>query len=246
MYYFKMIFIFLKEQLRAPFSVIWTVSSPVILFFFLHFDDVGKHSGDGDWLKGQVSWFIGYISFSVIMFSYCLYLNGRRESGFIATFVHDPYSKCLFIISQLIASIIMSVIYVVFFLLIVYLGFGVYPNLDIPILALQAIAISLVLTFSFTWLASLPVTFQTANTIFSVMITVFMVFGIVSFRMNDGIIFAVNLINPILIYSNVIHCGTVYYQAPGFTYTLVFYCAMIIISFMSIIKFRTEPVWSSQ
>ena len=47
----KMTYIFLKEQLRAPFNVIWIVSSPVVLFFFLHYKDIKIHSGDKAWLN---------------------------------------------------------------------------------------------------------------------------------------------------------------------------------------------------
>lgn len=238
---FKMMFIFLKEQLRSPFSVIWTITSPVVLFFFLHFYDIERYSGNAEWLRGQVAWFIGYISFSVILFSYCLYLNGRRESGFIATFVHDTYNKCVFILSQLGASLIMSVIYVLFFLLIVYTGFRVQPDSGVFVLTLKATAISLILMFSFTWLASLPVTFQTANIIFSIMITVCMVFGILSFRINEGVIYTVNLLNPVLIYSDILNKRNPLTPASG-----IFYAVMLAASLVSLFRFRTEPVWSSQ
>ena len=63
--------------------------SPTVLFFFLHFNEIEQHFGDTLWLRHQISWFVGYISFSVVLFNYCLYLTGRRESGFIATFVHS-------------------------------------------------------------------------------------------------------------------------------------------------------------
>lgn len=241
MNFLKMSFTFLKEQLRAPFSVIWTIVSPVVLFFFLHFDNIDRYSGDKIWLRSQVAWFVGYISFSVILFSYCLYLNGRRESGFIATFVHDTYSKRLFILSQLCASVVMSFIYVTFFLLIVYMGFRVSINYDVIFIALNSSAISLVLMFSFTWLGSLPVTFQTANVIFSVMVTIFMVLGIISFRVDDGMVHAVNSINPVLIYSNILNEHNPITMASG-----IFYGAMFLASIISIFRFRTEPVWSSQ
>lgn len=61
--------------------------------------------------------------------------------------------------------------------------------------------------FSLTWLATIPVTFQTANIIFSVMVTVSMVFGIISFRVQDGIVGMINLVNPLLIYSKFLGGG---------------------------------------
>lgn len=110
----KMAIIFLMEQIRTPFSLIWTIMSPTVLFFFLHFNEIELHYGDTAWLGKQISWFVGYISFSVVLFNYCLYLVGRRESGFIATFVHNMDGRLLFIRSQLIASLIMSILYVFF------------------------------------------------------------------------------------------------------------------------------------
>lgn len=237
----KMTCIFLKEQLRAPFNVIWTVSSPVVLFFFLHYEDIKIHSGDKAWLNSQVHWFVGYISFSVILFSYCLYLNGRRESGFISTFIHDAYSKYIFIFSQLLASVFMSLIYVLFFLFIVYAGFQVRPGMEILRLTFYSSVITFFLMFSLTWLATIPVTFQTANIIFSVMVTVSMVFGIISFRVQDGIVGMINIINPLLIYSKFLGGGVVF--SAEF---VIFYSAMSAISLISIFRFKTDPVWSSQ
>ncbi|EGA6895927.1 protein mcbE, partial [Shigella sonnei] len=39
----KMAIIFLMEQIRTPFSLIWTIMSPTVLFFFLHFNEIELH-----------------------------------------------------------------------------------------------------------------------------------------------------------------------------------------------------------
>ncbi|HBE2073697.1 TPA: protein mcbE, partial [Shigella flexneri 1b] len=46
----KMAIIFLMEQIRTPFSLIWTIMSPTVLFFFLHFNEIELHYGDTAWL----------------------------------------------------------------------------------------------------------------------------------------------------------------------------------------------------
>ncbi|EIX8147073.1 protein mcbE, partial [Salmonella enterica] len=170
----KMTMIFLMEQIRTPFSLIWTIMSPTVLFFFLNFNEIEHHSGDTVWLGKQVSWFVGYISFSVVLFNYCLYLTGRRESGFIATFVHNLAGRLLFIRSQLLASLIMSVFYVCFFVMIVLIGFQAKPDYQIVMLILKSICINAIMMISLTFLASFRVTFQTASTIYSVLITICM------------------------------------------------------------------------
>ncbi|EAW1476932.1 protein mcbE [Salmonella enterica subsp. enterica] len=237
----KMTIIFLMEQIRTPFSLLWTVMSPTVLFFFLHFNEMEIHYGDTPWLSKQISWFVGYISFSVVLFNYCLYLTGRRESGFIATFVHNLEGRLLFIRSQLIASLIMSIFYVCFFILVVLLGFQAKPDSQIVIIILKSIEINAFLMVSLTFIASFRVTFQTASTIYSVLITICMVSGIVSLKYNEGIIYWINQVNPIAIYSTILQPD----QELSLI-TIFFYSTMFIVSLISAITFKTEPVWSSQ
>ncbi|MDF7759021.1 protein mcbE [Kosakonia cowanii] len=237
----RMTVIFLMEQIRTPFSIIWAIMSPTVLFFFLHFDEIERHFGDTLWLGHQVSWFLGYISFSVVLFNYCLYLTGRRESGFIATFVHSMEGRLLFIRSQLMASLIMSVLYILFFITVVLIGFQALPDSQTAVLILKTICINVIMMISLTFMASLRVTFQTASTIYSVLITVCMVLGIVSLRYNDGLVYWINLINPIAIYSTLLQPNLELSFITIFVYSLMF-----IISLISALTFKTEPVWSSQ
>ena len=208
--------------------------SPTVLFFFLHFNEIELHYGDTAWLGKQISWFVGYISFSVVLFNYCLYLVGRRESGFIATFVHNMDGRLLFIRSQLIASLIMSILYVFFFILVVLTGFQASPDYQIVMIILKSIYINAFMMVSLTFMASFRVTFQTASTIYSVLITVCMVSGIVSLNW-------INQVNPIAIYSTILQSD----QELSLM-TIFFYSIMLIISIISALTFKTEPVWSSQ
>lgn len=237
----RMTIIFLMEQIRTPFSIIWTIMSPTVLFFFLHFNEIELHFGDTLWLGRQISWFVGYISFSVVLFNYCLYLTGRRESGFITTFVHSIEGRLLFIRSQLMASLIMSVLYVLFFITVVLIGFQALPEYQTVILILKTICINMMMMISLTFMASFRVTFQTASTIYSVLITVCMVLGIVSLKYNDGLVYWINIINPIAIYSTLLQPGHELSYITIFVYSLMF-----IISLISALTFKTEPVWSSQ
>ncbi|HAG0017882.1 TPA: protein mcbE [Salmonella enterica] len=237
----KMTIIFLMEQIRTPFSLIWTIMSPTVLFFFLHFNEIEHHSGDTSWLGNQISWFLGYISFSVVLFNYCLYITGRRESGFIATFVHNLNGRLLFIRSQLIASLIMSALYVSFFIIVVLIGFQARPDYQIVMLVLKSICTNAFMMISLTFIASFRVTFQTASTIYSVLITVCMVSGIISLKYNTGIVYWINQINPIAIYSTMLQPD----QELSLI-TIFFYSIMFIISLISVLTFKTEPVWSSQ
>ncbi|MFD1802391.1 ABC transporter permease [Mixta tenebrionis] len=239
----KMTGIFLKEQLRTPLGVIWSVISPAVLFFFMHFDDIDRKSGDKQWLLQQVGWFIGYISLSVILFSYCLYLIGRRESGFVATFIYNRASKFIFILSQMLASLVMLFIYLTFFMAIVFIGFQVTPGEEFLRLLLSGMVLSILIMPAFTWLAGLPVTFPTANIIFSVLLMMFMLFGMIALKKEMAVISLTNSVNPLLIYSAWLSEG----KSPLFsTGALLFYCLMLLSSLLTVYRFRTEPVWSTQ
>ncbi|TSH78707.1 protein mcbE [Pantoea sp. paga] len=238
---FKMSAIFFMEQIRTPFSLVWTIMSPTVLFFFLHFNELEMHTGDTSWLRSQISWFLGYISFSVVLFNYCLYLTGRRESGFIATFVHDMSGRLLFIRSQLIASLIMSIVYVCFFVGVVFAGFHAQPDHLTVLLVIKTLCINAFMMVCMTFLSSLRITFQTASTIYSVLITVCMVFGIISLKYDHGFIGLFNQINPIIVYSIILS------EEKSLSFlTISIYAIMFFLSLLSAITFRTEPVWSSQ
>lgn len=155
--------------------------------------------------------------------------------------MHNLEGRLLFIRSQLIASLIMSILYVCFFILVVLIGFQATPDYQIAIIILKSIYINAFMMVSLTFIASFRVTFQTASTIYSVLITVCMVSGIVSLKYNEGIVYWINQVNPIAIYSTILQSG----QELSLM-TIFFYSIMFIISLISALTFKTEPVWSSQ
>lgn len=241
MAYLSLSFIFFKEQFRTPFGIFWTILSPVILFFFIHLDEIENISCDQNWIINNSSWFMGYMSVSITLFSYCLYLSGRRESGFLSTFIHDTKSKLLFIISQMTASLLMSYMYFVGFLLIVSLGFGVLPGVFIILIATKSVVISLFLMLSLTCLSSIPFTFHSSNVFFSMLFTALMILGVISFKSDRPIIEYVNFFNPIMISANFVSKNN-FIALPS----LFFILFMSLISLFCALRFRTEPVWSSQ
>ncbi|EIG4172189.1 microcin B17 immunity protein McbE, partial [Escherichia coli] len=105
----------------------------------------------------------------------------------------------------------------------------------------KSIYINAFMMVSLTFMASFRVTFQTASTIYSVLITVCMVSGIVSLKYNEGIVYWINQVNPIAIYSTILQSD----QELSLM-TIFFYSIMLIISIISALTFKTEPVWSSQ
>ncbi|HBN6505647.1 TPA: microcin B17 immunity protein McbE, partial [Escherichia coli] len=128
-----------------------------------------------------------------------------------------------------------------FFILVVLTGFQASPDYQIVMIILKSIYINAFMMVSLTFMASFRVTFQTASTIYSVLITVCMVSGIVSLKYNEGIVYWINQVNPIAIYSTILQSD----QELSLM-TIFFYSIMLIISIISALTFKTEPVWSSQ
>lgn len=196
-----MAIIFLMEQIRTPFSLIWTIMSPTVLFFSfismkLNFIMVIQHGSENKYHGLQATFL--FLLFCLI--TVCIW---SEEECFIATFVHNMDGRLLFIRSQLIASLIMSILYV-FFILVVLTGFQASPDYQIVMIILKSIYINAFMMVSLTFMASFRVTFQTASTIYSVLITVCMVSGIVSLKYNEGIVYWINQVNPIAIYSTIL------------------------------------------
>ena len=60
-------------------------------------------------------------------------------------------------------------------------------------------------------------------------------------KYNEGIVYWINQVNPIAIYSTILQSD----QELSLM-TIFFYSIMLIISIISALTFKTEPVWSSQ
>ncbi|WP_178089949.1 hypothetical protein [Pseudomonas sp. WS 5051] len=98
---FQLAMIFIKEQLKEPTALFWILLSPGAVFYLLIYSK-GDDNFNQDY-SAVTAWFYAYISSSVAFFGFSFYIIGRRESGFIRSFIYTPHARAVFLIAQLIA-----------------------------------------------------------------------------------------------------------------------------------------------
>ncbi len=88
--------LFIKEQLKEPVALFWTVISPVVTYYLIAYTRAPVMGGAGDYLS-NTSWFYAFVASSVALFGLAFYIVGRRER-FSAVFClyrsHEGYFPC--------------------------------------------------------------------------------------------------------------------------------------------------------
>ena len=102
--------LFIKEQLREPVALFWTVVSPVVTYYLLTYSRAPLSSEAVDYLS-KTSWFYAFVSSNVALFGFAFYIVGRRESGFLRSFVYTNRTMVVFLIGQFSAYSVVSILY---------------------------------------------------------------------------------------------------------------------------------------
>lgn len=90
------------------------IISPVATYYLLGYSRVDFSFSKMNYLE-NTSWFYAYLSSSVAFFGFAFYIIGRRESGFIRSFVYAPDARLLFMVSQFLAYSLIALIYCIIF-----------------------------------------------------------------------------------------------------------------------------------
>lgn len=231
--------LFVKEQLKEPVALFWMIVSPATTYYLLAYLRGGVvDSGVGYWER--TSWFYAYISSSVALFGFSFYIVGRRESGFIRSFIYTFEAKLVFMLAQFLSYSLIAIIYCSVFYALIYFSIG---SSDVPGL------FSIVFRFFLCYvlfsvlgilLSLLPINFQNAGTVFSIASFVMLVLGVVSIRSTHPIVEALNVVNPLFIANKI--------MTEGVECHLMFVCcllvAFVLAFLLSLHCLRINPVWS--
>ncbi|RCL25137.1 hypothetical protein C6A77_15070 [Pseudomonas sp. AFG_SD02_1510_Pfu_092] len=160
--------ILIMEHLREPSSLLWTAFAPCMLFFIMNPSSLNPEPTAQAYLSYS-AWFYAYISANVAFFGFSFYLIGRRESGFIRSFIYQKESIRLFLASHMISYSFLSLIYASLFYLLTKPMLGNYSAHEY--FYLMACFFTSYLGFSFMGfaIAALPIKFGTASTLFSLL-----------------------------------------------------------------------------
>jgi len=230
--------ILIKEHLREPSSLLWTAFAPCMLFFIMSPSYLSSGNLPQSYLS-YAGWFYAYISANVAFFGFSFYLIGRRESGFIRSFIYQKESIRLFLAAHMISYSILSVTYASLFYLITKPIHGDYSVQEYVYIV--ACFFTSYLGFSCVGfaIAALPIKFGTASTLFSLLSFLMLMssyLGAITGKNHDQLI---ALVNPLHLSTRVFR-GELPLLA-AFPVTLI----LSLVGFYFTAKhFRIQPIWS--
>lgn len=213
--------------------------SPCALFYFFAITRQAPDYFESDYISAS-AWFYAYVSSSVALFGFAFYIIGRRESGFIRSFIYSKKSKNAFVFSHFLAYSVISVFYCLTFYLVTKIPFGNYDFIEVSTLIIR-FYICFIMFCSFgTILTLLPINFQNSNTLLSVLSFFMLIFGVIGASELSTFIHTINLANPLAI-ANQIMANDLNFNKS--IIVLIIFSA-IMSAFILLRYLRINPVWS--
>ncbi len=151
----------MKESVRDPSSLLWAVLAPFLLLLMSPLPERPTTH------LHQVGWFYAYISANVAFFGFSYYLIGRRESGFIRSFIYRRGPMLHFLAAHTMSYTLVSLLYASVFYLATKPLHGAYSIEEYTFIIACFFTSYLGFTLIGLAIASLPLTFNTAGTLFS-------------------------------------------------------------------------------
>lgn len=233
--------LFLLEQVRVPLGVFWGMLAPSVLFFFFHIDVINSGSVDVAWYASQCAWFMSYIIASVSLYGFSIYLVGRRESGFLRSFVIGRRDKALFVLAQLVSALVILLVYTAFFLFTTTLVFGINPLVVIPEIAAPYAVVTLMFMSGSIIFLLIPMNFQNANTVVSISFMLMVMLSLAGVRSEGYRLNKLNIFNPM-------HIGEKLIDQSLSLNPLLLLAMFVFVLFNAalVLNLKTNPVWEGQ
>ena len=188
----------------------------------------------------STSWFYAYVSSSVALFGLAFYIVGRRESGFLRSFVYTPRTQCIFLVGQYLAYSFMAVVYCSVFYLCTRLYFGAMEWGELFAIVGRFYVCFLLFSVPSLLLTLVPMGFQNTNTVFSILSFVMLAFGVASLGSMHSMVEVVRFFNPLWWANQIMLLGV----AESF-YVVMAVAGLFVCSFYITLRFLLiNPVWS--
>jgi ABC-2 type transport system permease protein len=229
---------FIKEQLKEPVSLFWVLVSPVVTFYLLNYARTPVGGLPVDYVS-SASWFYSFVSSSVALFGLAFYIVGRRESGFLRSFVFARQTKAIFVVGQFLAYSVMSVLYCSAFYIFTRAYFGVMSFAELVVVVGRFYICFLLFSTPALLLTLIPMGFQNTSTVFSILSFMMLALGIISLGQNPLLGTFAHL-NPMWWANQIMQFGVAESLPIVVVIVVLFTC-----SFCIILRFlRVNPVWS--
>ncbi len=241
-YIFKCAKFFVREQFREPIGVVWAFVAPIAYMVLTSAQDdlatMPLHT-----YVDKAALCLAYIALSVSFMGFGLYLVGRRESGFVRSFLVSPAKRRRFLLAQFLASFFVANLYGIAFLLVTsWFLLGGIPQ-DAWFLFVWFSLTCAVLMYGAMFFAALPLTFQSAGSVMSITMTVLVVAGLTTFALSaPGI--GISYVNPFFTASRFI--GGDLFSAKVFFVLLGQVALLTVLGTYGIARLRLNPEWSNR
>jgi len=224
-----------KEHLREPSALLWTGLAPCLMFMIV---TSSYRPGSMDY-QTDAAWFYAYISANVAFFGFSFYLIGRRESGFIRSFIYQRKAILLFLASHTTSYTIISILYCSLFYAVTKPLYGHYSLTEFAVLLAGFYTGYLAFSCIGLAIAALPLKFSTAGTLFSVVSFLMLVSGYAA-AAHDPLAYSwVNSVNPLFLTTQIVN-GT--YSLSGSF--IAAWAALSAGLLLTARYFRIQPIWS--
>lgn len=231
--------IFIKEQLKEPVALFWTVLSPVVTFYLINYAGLPASDRSGNYLS-STSWFYAFVSSSVAFFGLAFYMVGRRESGFLRSFVYTARTKIIFLVGQVLAYSFMSLVYCAVFYVSTRGHYGVMGMMELFIIVGRFYICFLMFSIMSLLLTLIPLGFQNANTVFSILSFAMLALGISSERSSHPFFELLGVFNPMGWANHIMLIGVAELKYAVMAIVFLFGCSL----WMTFKFLLVNPVWS--
>jgi len=236
----KSAMIFIKEQVREPIGVFWAFGAP--LAYIAMFASSMHTRIDQATFFRQVGLCLAYIALTTSVFNFGLYLVGRRESGFVRTFLTDPHRRHRFLGAQFLASFVMALGYGAAFLALTSAILMPIQFTQLLTFYLLYACVCALFMFGAIVISALPLTFQAASSALSIFVTVSIVAGLSS-RDVQYLGLSAEMINPFALAGKLISGTTSLTWLPAASAHAML---LLVAGFYGIAHQRLNPQWSNR
>lgn len=236
----KLVKILITEQLREPISILWTTISPISIFYYNLLNKSRNQELTRESYTEISSLYFSYISASVAFFGLSLYIIGRRESGFIRSFIYTKQSRNTFLAAQILAYCTVSLIYFSTFYIITSISITDYSIIHYASLGARFISCFFLFSIFGLLITLAPLSFQNSSTTMSIIIFTAVGSAIYSTHSNNHFLQYINLINPVHYATDIMKNG-LSHNIMAVLFTAIFFPATALLASKKMI---INPVWS--
>lgn len=174
------------------------------------------------------------------LFGLAFYIVGRRESGFLRSFVYTGRTRIIFLIGQFLAYSVVAVLYCTVFYVLTRYSFGVFNCAEYLVVVARFYICFLIFSIPSLLLTLVPLGFKNASTVFSMLSLAMLALGIMSSGSSSPAFAIVSFFNPMGWANKVMLVGV----AECWLVVLLV-VVLLVVSFFLMFRFlRINPVWS--